>query len=377
MDMQDKLKEALSDKAVSELHVHLGGSVPLYRLWELATERGIRGHGIGYDHFIESLRIKDSKVYSLESYLEVYDTVELIQSGPASVKECVRIAAQGIYRTSGMEQLGPGGEGGASRELFRVRNLELRLNPLKRTGAVFLKGSHAGLYDVDRIIKGLCDVVDEIHMAFKDNFKLGLIFCFGRDMTFQANKILAEKTAKWAALSPNIIGIDLAGSEKSNPLSDDNELKQMKSLYDILPSNLGRTVHVGETPHVSLDTFVKTIDALQPHRVAHPIVAFRDYFNKKDDRGLRILKERGIAIEFCVKSNLLTKAVESLSDYKRVIATCNKFAIPYTFSTDAPALQLNTLAYELLLLIKNDLCSIDDILYAVDCADKHKFIKVG
>ena len=132
-------------KNVTELHVHLGGSVPLYRLWEIAIDRGIRGIGSGYEDFINILKIQDGKVKDLDSYLEVYDKVELIQSGPASVRESIIIAVHRAYRTGGMVKVGPGGEGGSPESLFAIRRLELRWNPLKRTGAVFLKGSHAGL----------------------------------------------------------------------------------------------------------------------------------------------------------------------------------------------------------------------------------------
>lgn len=98
-------------KNVTELHVHLGGSVPLYRLWEIAIDRGIRGIGSGYEDFINILKIQDGKVKDLDSYLEVYDKIELIQSGPASVRESIIIAVHRAYRTGGMVKVGPGGEG--------------------------------------------------------------------------------------------------------------------------------------------------------------------------------------------------------------------------------------------------------------------------
>ncbi|MCB0340580.1 MAG: hypothetical protein KDD53_13290, partial [Bdellovibrionales bacterium] len=138
-------------ETVTELHVHLGGSVPLYRLWEMGIERGVRGIGSDYQDFLEITKIESNKVKDLDSYLEVYDKIELIQSGPEAVRRSIMIAILGAYLTGGMRQLGPGGEGGDPSPIFRIGKLELRFNPLKRTGAVFLKGQHAGLYDVDRI----------------------------------------------------------------------------------------------------------------------------------------------------------------------------------------------------------------------------------
>lgn len=359
--------------SVTELHAHLGGSVPLYRLWETAIDRGIRGLGAGYKEFIEALKIGE-EVHDLDSYLEVYDRVELIQSGPHAVRESVITAIHRAYRTGGMVTVGPGGEG-AGHPLFNIGKLELRFNPLKRTGAVFLKGSHAGLYDVDRVIKAACDAAQEVQMAFNGSLKIGLLFCFGRDMTFEANRILAEKTARWAEEKQNIVGVDLAGAESKNPLSDEASLRSMAEIFRLIPSRLGKTIHVGETNYVDLKTFIRTVEEIEPDRVAHPITAFRAYFEKKDDRGLKLLQERKLACEFCVRSNLLTRAVSDISEYRRIVDACDEYEIPYTFSTDAPSLQGNTLAQELLLLIKHNAASEEQVLRSLQYAEEHTFLE--
>ena len=373
--LQDKAAKIHWPQFVTELHVHLGGAVPLYRLWEIAIERGIRGMGQSYEDFVNILRIEPGKVHDLDSYLEVYDRIELIQSGPAAIRESVIIALHRAYRTGGMLQVGPGGEGGAPEPLFRIGRFELRWNPLKRTGAVFLKGRHAGLYDVDRIIKEACGAIDDVELAFRGGLKSGLIFCFGRDMTFEANMILAEKVQQWSERSNKIIGIDLAGPESANPLSSSIKLAQMKAVFDAAGSKVGRTVHTGETPHVTLDTFLKTIEALNPQRVAHPIVAYRAWALDKDDRGLKMLKERGIVCELCVKSNLLTCAVKDTAEYGRFINALDEYEIPYTFSTDAPCLQMTSLAEELMMLLAEGAASEEQILRALKVADQCSFLK--
>jgi len=361
-------------ESVTELHVHLGGSVPLYRLWESAIDRGIRGLGNGYEDFINSLNITEERVRDLDSYLKAYDRVELIQSGPHAIRESINIAIHRAYRTGGMVTVGPGGEG-AGKPLFNIGKLELRFNPLKRTGAVFLKGSHAGLYDVDRVIKAACDTAQDVEMAFHGSLRVGLLFCFGRDMTFEANRVLAIKTLKWSHEKANIVGVDLAGPESVNPLSDPKKLKEMKEVFSILPKTIRKTIHVGETPHVDLDTFIKTVEALEPNRVAHPIIAFRALWTQKDDRGVKLLKDRNLICEFCVRSNLLTRAVENIGEYRRIIDTCDDYEIPYTFSTDAPSLQGNTLAQELLLLLENKAATLDQVLRALQHAEKGTFIR--
>jgi adenosine deaminase len=359
---------------VTELHVHLGGSVPLYRLWEIAIDRGIRGIGSGYEDFVSILKIQDGKVKDLDSYLEAYDKIELIQSGPASVRESIIIAIHRAYRTGGMIKLGPGGEGGSPESLFAIRRFELRWNPLKRTGAVFLKGSHAGLYDMDRVIKSAVNAVEEVEIGFHGAIQVGHIFCFGRDMTFEANMALARKTRLWREKTNKIIGIDLAGHESINPLSSPRKLEEMRIVFDEAGPGLGRTVHVGETPHVDVETFIKTIEALNPSRVGHPIAAIRALWEKKDDRGIRLLQERKIVCELCVKSNLLTSAVKDIEEYGRIIGTLDEYGIPYTFSTDAPSLQGTSLAEELLMLLSARAASPDQILRALQVAEQASFL---
>jgi adenosine deaminase len=364
-------------KHVTELHVHLGGSVPLYRLWEIAIDRGIRGIGSGYEEFVSLLKIEGGKVKDLDSYLEAYDKIELIQSGPASVRESIIIAIHRAYRTGGMVNVGPGGEGGSPEALFAIRRFELRWNPLKRTGAVFLKGSHAGLYDMDRVIKSAVNAVEEVEIGFHGKIQVGHIFCFGRDMTFEANMALALKTRLWKERTNKIIGIDLAGHESVNPLSSPKKLEEMRIVFEEAGPGLGRTVHVGETPHVDIETFIKTVEALSPSRVGHPIAAVRAYWDKKDDRGLKLLQERKIVCELCVKSNLLTGAVKDIAEYGRVIRTLDDFGIGYTFSTDAPSLQGSSLAEELLMLLAEKAATPEQILRALDTAEKASFLPAG
>lgn len=368
------VREIRWPKTVTEIHVHLGGSVPLYRLWEIAIERGIRGMGTGYEDFLNIVKIQENKVKDLDSYLEVYDKIELIQSGPTAVRESIIIALHRAYRTGGMVEMGPGGEGGSPEPLFSIGRMELRFNPLKRTGAVFLKGSHAGLYDVDRVIKSACAAIEDVEIGFKGKMEAGLLFCFGRDMTFEANMILAQKAHEWQSRSKKIVGLDLAGPESKNALATPQQRQEMKTVFDAVGGKLGRTVHVGETPHVSLDTFVATVETLEPQRVAHPIVAFRGYWDNKDDRGLKLMQERGIVCELCVKSNLLTGAVKDLAEYGRIINTLDDFGIKYTFSTDAPCLQVTSLAEELMLLVDHNAATEEQVLRALQVAHDHSFL---
>lgn len=338
---------------VTEQHVHLGGSVSIYRLWEMGQIRGIRGLG-SYEQFVHLAHRRPDTITSLDEYLRVFDLVEAIQSGPDSVRESIHVAVSGAYRTAGMRQLGPGGEGADPEPPLAVRRLELRLCPLKRTGAPFLRGEHAGLYDVDRIILACCQAAAETELIYRGEMQVGLIFCFGRDLTWEANAVLATKTRRWAAVYRNIIGVDLAGSECQRPLADPNDRARMRELFEEAagtgPGSLGRTAHCGETPFVDLPTFIATIDALAPHRVAHPLTAAHAYWQHGDDRGLRLLADRGIVCELCPWSNHLTGALP-IERTGALLSLLDAYHIGYTLSTDSPALQKTSLALEIALLL--------------------------
>ena len=363
-------------RQLTELHVHLGGSVPIYRLWEMGVARGIRGVADSYQEFIHLLHRKERSIQNLDEYLEIFDTVELIQAGPDGVRESIHIAINGAYRTGGMTRLGPGGEGGDPDPVFCINRLEIRFNPMKRTGVLFSRGEPSGLFDVDRIICAACEAAEQSEIAYRGEIKTGLIICFGRDMSWEVNRTLAEKIQYWRKTQKKIIGVDLAGPESVMTLENDSDLEQMAEIYDIAAgSELGRTAHIGETAHVNIDTFIKTIKALKPHRVAHPVVAASAYWENSDARGLELLARENICCELCVKSNILTGAIKSAEEYGRFIATLDEFGIKYTFSTDSPALQLTTLANEMEFLLQHEAASAEQLIQAFATAKNATFIK--
>lgn len=375
--LRDVLPPGSGRREVTELHVHLGGSVPLYRLWEMGLARGIRGVAGSYQDFITLLHRSVSNSGDLDRYLEIFDIVELIQAGPHAVAEAIYIAINGAYRTGGMRQLGPGGEGGDPDPIFAITQLELRLNPMKRTGVLLSKGHESGLFDVDRIIRAACESAEDSEIAYRGEIHTGLIFCFGRDLSWEVNRTLAEKIRYWRASHKKIIGIDLAGPESAMTLADPEDLERMAEVFELAAGNeLGRTVHCGETAHITIETFLNTLRALKPHRVGHPIAAVRAYWDKKDARGLELMAERNICAELCIHSNLLTRAVSGAEEYGRLLRTLDEFGVKYTFSTDSPALQLTTLASELDFLLRNGAATPEQVVQALDNADRATFIKL-
>ena len=361
---------------VTEQHVHLGGSVGIYRLWEMGQMRGIRGLG-SYDEFVDRAHRRPENSGSLDEYLRIFDLIEAIQSGPESLRESIHVAVSGAFRTGGMRRLGPGGEGADLEPALAVRKLELRLCPLKRTGAPFLRGEHAGLYDLDRIIMAACQAATETEVFYRGAMRVGLIFCFGRDLTWEANAVLAAKTRLWRTAYANIIGIDLAGSERACSLADPSDRARLRELFTEAagsgPGALGRTIHCGETPYVDLDTFIATVQALEPQRVSHPLAAAYAYWQRGDDRGLRLLAERGIVCEVCPWSNHLT-GILSIERSGELLTLLDHFHIGYTINTDSPALQKTSLALEIEMMLTQGGVRPEQILQAFATAEASTFL---
>jgi adenosine/AMP deaminase-like protein len=377
MALSPTLFPSPSADGVTEQHVHLGGCVSIYRLWEMGQIRGIRGLG-SYEEFVRLAHRRPDTITSLDDYLRVFDLVEAIQSGPDSVRESIHVAVSGAYRTAGMRQLGPGGEGADLEPPLAVRKLELRLCPLKRTGAPFLRGEHAGLYDLDRIVMAACQAAAETELIYRGEMRVGLIFCFGRDLTWEANAVLAAKTRHWRSVYPNIIGVDLAGSERVCPLSDPEDRARMRELFEEAAGNdagsLGRTIHCGETPFVDLETFIATVNSIEPQRVAHPLAAAHAYWQRGDARGLRLLAERDITCELCPWSNHLTGALP-IERSGALLRLLDEFHIGYTISTDSPALQKTSLALEIELLLSRGEVKPEQISRAFAVAEATTFLK--
>ncbi len=354
-------------EGVVELHVHLGGAVPIHRLFEAAVDRGIRLPVNSYQEFAELLHRRKDNSGSLERYLEIYEVAERIQSGPQALRESVLVALNGAARTQGAERVDHEGEAVTpARFQLPIRALELRFNPMKRNGG--------GIWDLDRVMMAACSAVSEVSTAYKGQLQAGLIVCLGRDLPMEQNRILAEKVALWSEQGLPVIGIDLAGPESALPLNTKADLDAMADCFARAGKRVGRTVHCGETRSVDLETFIATITRLKADRVGHPLVAARSYWEDGDDRGLRLLAERHVIAELCVVSNLLTGAVADVDEYGRLLRLLDEYGIEYTFSTDAPALQKTTLASELYLLLSRGGATPDQLERSFLAASRATFL---
>ncbi|MBE7438696.1 MAG: adenosine deaminase [Spirochaetales bacterium] len=168
-------------------------------------------------------------------------------------------------------------------------------------------------------------------LSSAQQLRTGLILCCYRGFPPD----LAEKTIR-LALDLNeerpgsICGIDLAGDES----------RYDASLYAAAFGNLGGklpvTIHAAEA--APADSARKAIELLGARRIGHGVRI------QEDPDLVKVVREKGIALEICLTSNLQTGTVSSLEEHP--FAKYLAAGLCVTLNTDDPAISGITLASE-------------------------------
>src|ERR671936_79037 len=127
---------------LTELHVHLGGSVDPAALWGIAHEQGIRLPTKDYWSFVDLITVGRRERKSFEEFLALYHWTELIQSSPLAVE-------QSVYEVVSVDMAGP-----ANPE-FRYRDYAPLFKRAKKSGlgVTIHAGEDEGWQSVDEVIE--------------------------------------------------------------------------------------------------------------------------------------------------------------------------------------------------------------------------------
>jgi adenosine deaminase len=131
--------------------------------------------------------------------------------------------------------------------------------------------------------------------------------------------------------------VDLAGDENMYPPALHEKAFKLAKSY-----NLKITIHAGETG-IS-QNIVDSIILLHADRIGHGTAAL------KDESVIKLLKERDIPLEICIKSNLDTKIIDNLYDHP--ILTLFKLGVKVTLNTDNTTVSNTNIMKEYERLIK-------------------------
>jgi adenosine deaminase len=305
------------EEGLAELHTHLGGSVASEILWTLAHEQGIALPVKDYWEFDRLVTIADPRrVDSLDALDAIYHWTELIQSSPLAVERSVHQAIGGAYRSQ------------------QITTLEVRFNPMKR--------NRGGERDLDHIIMAASRGLDRAALEYP-LVRAGLILMMDRTFTREQNEVIVEKAIRYAPRG--IVGVDIAGPRPDGARYAYRQLAPM--VEEARAAGLGVTIHVGEEGgRHGIEEIGEVIETLSPDRIGHGILAARD-------SGLcSELAARGIVLEICPTSNLLTRALAGEDEVRETFRTFTAAGVPYTVATDGPEMMRTHLRDEFELLLR-------------------------
>jgi len=331
---------AMFEEGLAELHTHLGASVASEIMWSLAHEQGIALPVKDYWEFDRLVTIADPRrVDSLDALDQIYHWTELIQSSPLAVERSVHAAIGGAYRSQ------------------HITTLELRFNPMKR--------NRGGERDLDHIIMAAARGLDRASLEYPQ-VRAGLILMMDRTFDERQNRIIVEKAIRYR--SRGIVGIDIAGPR---PGGSRYPYAQLRPLVDDARSaGLGVTIHVGEEggDH-GIEEIAEVIEALSPDRIGHGILAARE------PELMAELSERGIVLEICPTSNLLTKALPDEAAVRLTLRAFVDAGVRFTIATDGPEMMRTHLRDELDLLLRIGALDEDELREANARGHEASFVR--
>lgn len=315
---------------MTELHVHVGSAVDPPIMWEIAHEQGIKLSTKNYWEFEKSITVSDTTNY--ESYLELFYWTELIQSSPEAMEKSVYSIASGAYRKN------------------NITTLEIRFNPMKR--------NRRGERDLDHIILAAIHGMEKAMIAFP--LEVGLIFCLDRGFTKDLNTIIANKAIKYH--NRGVVGIDVAGH-----ISPKFSFEELGDVFArARQSGLGITIHTGEA--TGADEVKKVIKLVCPQRIGHGVRSV------EDEGVLSMLAEKKIVLEVCPSSNINTRVVKKMEDFKGIFSALKKFGVPFTINTDGPEMLKTNLVHEYGILLEKKLLTREDLQNVSETARKASFL---
>lgn len=166
--------------------------------------------------------------------------------------------------------------------------------------------------------------ITDIRQRYKKDIRLivDLSRSFGPDNAMENLEFVKNHIKNYPQTA--IIGVGLGGLEQGNPARDYAEV--FKKAKDI---GLHIVAHAGE--EVGPESIIEALDLCYAERIGHGTSAVYDI------KVMEILKQRDIALEVCVTSNVFTK--KYVTDYPfHPIGKMVEYGIPVTINTDDPTL---------------------------------------
>jgi len=309
-------------------------------MWAIAHEQGFKLPVKDYWEFKDMITVDPKKCKSLDDYLRIlHEWTEKIQSSPAAIE-------RSVYEIIGKEYRGS-----------RVEQIELRFNPMKR--------NQGGQRDLDHIIHAALRGMDRACMEY--GVKAGLIFCLAREFSPELNEKILDKAIKYR--NRGVVGIDLAGTETLAIELNAGVEKYARMFAKARDAGLGTTIHTGETKSTSGEGVIAAVRKLKPNRIGHGVRA------AYSQEALDILAESGTVLEVCPTSNLHTRAVHHLEEFRFILGAFLDAGVQFTINTDGTYLCDTSLSREFSILSQSGILTPDQVERARKVAFEKSFIE--
>ena len=252
---------------VTELHLHLDGSLRPETVWELAKEQGIRLPAESAEEVKYKMEVPED-CRTLEEYLERFDLPLLVLQRADAIERVTYELVEDLAK-----------EG--------VDYAEIRFAP-----QLSVNGGLTQDEVVEAAIRGA-----ERGMKPYPEIRVGLILCCMRGADNEALNMQTVETAK-KYLGPVVCAVDIAGAEGLFPTENFAPVFAKVREYGI-----PMTIHAGEA--AGPDS-MKTALSFGTKRIGHGVAAIND------PELIRRLIDENVTLEVCVTSNYHTKVVPAI-----------------------------------------------------------------
>jgi adenosine deaminase len=287
-DDRDQIVERLPKV---ELHRHLEGSLRMETLLELA-----RGNGLPVPHDERALRAQVQVLphdpLDWRNFLSKFETLRRFFQSPEVISRLVREAIEDLAAD-------------------RVVYAELRFTPAA------LAASRD--FSVE-------EVIDWVLEAGRDAVQAaGVRVTWIASINRHEPVRLAERVAQAAAdrKGSGVVGLDLAGNEVDFPTDPFVSIFRQAAR-----SGLGISVHAGEWSDGG--SVYDAMESLGAQRIAHGVRAV------EDPRALETARERRVAFEVCLTSNVASGAVRSYAEHP--LPRLIQAGVQVTLNSDDPSI---------------------------------------
>lgn len=310
------------DFPLAELHAHLSASTSPSLYWQIAHDQGFKLPKRDYFEFVDYISLSSHKKMTLNEYLAeiMHPILDKLGSGIKPVERSMYEIMSGAYRNN-------------------IQLIEVRNNPMRH--------NNNGEQDLDLVIMAMLRGMERALLEYSQ-LSAGIIFCLAREFSVEKNAIIVEKAIKYH--KRGIVGIDFSGVNNSS-----FHLKDYKDIItQAKKAGLHVTTHSGELP--SDNDMWEALEFINPSRIGHGIQAAYDVQLMKE------LSKRGVVLEICPLSNIMTKAVKDKDELKLIFHKLKENKVKFTINTDWPEMIENGHLWRQFKMLKDEHILTEDEL---------------